>query len=306
MRKVLIIVLIVSLLLNVKLALAKEAWIISLVKSEPKGKIINSQNMAVFEDENVRISCIVEDVFKDKKICPKVTIINLSNEVLIIDWDKASFIDMGKKIHRIVYDGISPKEVIKEIPPVTLAPSSQFKAVLIPVDLVEHNLTNWMTSSLSDNRSQLSEILHYNFTIVLPIKKRDQTIYYTLDYQIIALQEFSSLERKRIRVGTDSIFLGYYLSTGENGEPDLLAGLSLSMFAFPGVSFRKYFKIAGEAFLYGELGVALILPYVGVGAVYANQSGFEAGLGINLYPGADDYGNFLVLPFPNFILSVRF
>lgn len=311
------ILMVVLLLSNVNLALAKEVWNLSLFKANPSGNIVNSDNIAVFEDETVRIRCVVKDVDLTlgdifiKKMFPIVTITNLSSEVLVIDWNSASFIGPDNKAHRVVYEGIKFIKATDELPPVTLAPSSQFETVVVPADSIYYSSisNSWIVSSpFTNTRNQ-------SFTIVLPIKKKDQTIYYTLDYLIIVLQELEppksieppkSLKDKRIRVGIDTIPLGYYISTGENGEPNLLAGLSLNMFIIPGVSFRKYFKIAEEAFFYGELGVALILPYVGVGAVYTNQNGFEAGLGINLYPGADDYGNFLVLPFPNFILSVRF
>jgi len=275
------------------------------IKAKPEGNISTNSGIAVFNDGVVEIICSISswDILGLERL-PKITITNLSEETLIIDWNTASFVDPSGNTHRAVYEGIKYIKATEELPPVTLAPRSRFETLVFAGDLIRWNsiLNTW------DVNSPLKGYKNPSFTLVIPIKKGGETIYYTLDYQVIITEEATppaKPKEKTIRVGIDNIPIGVYTSLGEDGEPDTLLGLALNIL-IPGIGFRKYFKINKEYFAYGELGTLLIIPYVGLGVVYANKNGLEFGLGLNIYPGADENGNFLLVPFPNFIIAIRF
>lgn len=123
-------------------------------------------------------------------------------------------------------------------------------------------------------------------------------------------------------VGLDTIPLGVYTSITKEKEPNFLVGIALNLLVFPGIGCRKYFKIADKFFTYGELGTIslvvinlaeyipliyqLVIPYLGLGSIYTSKEGLEVGIGINIYPGADESGNFAIQILPNFILAYRF
>jgi len=292
--------------LDVNPALTEEIWSVSLVKSKPEGDISNSGEMSIFRDKTVEIGFSMQ--FFDRGFLPEVTITNLSEDTLVIDWNTASFVDPAGKVHRIVYEGVKYIKATEEIPPVTLAPNSRFKTIIAPADLISYNtlINDWRIDSPFKGYKNPS------FTLVLPIKKVGETTYYVLDYQITVTGKVvpppkpKTLKEKTLHLGIDTIPLGLYTSLSEEGEPDTLIGLSLNLLIFPGIGYRKYFKIDKEFFAYGELGTVLILPYLGLGVIYADKNGIEMGLGLNLYPDADENGNFYLMSFPNFIIGARF
>ena len=261
-------------------------------------------------DGVVEILCYMDSYdIGGRELLPQITITNLTEDALVIDWNNASFVDPSKETHRVVYEGIKMMKATEEVPPVTLAPKSRFKTMVFAADLIQYN-------SLSGNWKVNSPLKGYenpSFSVVIPIKKGGDVIYYMLDYQVIVTEEVpppppkpKTLKEKTIHVGIDTIPLGVYTSVGKEGEPDTLVGLSLNLLIFPGIGFRKYFKIDKEFFAYGELGTLIFIPYLGLGTIYTNKDGLEVGFGINLYPGSDENGNFLVMPFPNVILGIRF
>ncbi|MGC8890947.1 MAG: hypothetical protein ACP5PC_09740 [bacterium] len=300
-----------------KTPLVKETLSVSLVKTKPEGKISNSDNIAIFSDGVVEIICTMKFYYGFKnRLLPQITITNLSEDILIIDWNTASFIDPSGKAHRAVYEGVKYIKATEEVPPVTLAPNSRFKTMVVAADLVRYDsiFNTWIVDS------PLEGYKNPSFSLVIPIKKGGEIVYYTLDYQVIVTEEVpppkpktevpppkpKTLKEKTIHVGIDTIPLGVYTSVGEGGEPDTLVGLSLNLWVLPGIGFRKYFKIDKEFFAYGELGTLIFIPYLGLGTIYTNKDGLEVGFGINLYPGLDENGNFLVEPLPNVILAIRF
>jgi len=87
-----------------------------------------------------------------------------------------------------------------------------------------------------------------------------------------------SLVDKRFRLGLDSILIGYYTDVGPNGEPEGLFGLT-----FLGLGYRRYFRMAGPFYLYGEGGVeVLILPYLEGGLIFVSPLGMEYKMGLQL------------------------
>jgi hypothetical protein len=94
-----------------------------------------------------------------------------------------------------------------------------------------------------------------------------------------------SLVDKRIRVGLDSIILGYYTDLGPRGEPEALIGLT-----FLGVGYRRYFHLSGPIYFYGEGGVEVfILPYAEGGLIFVGPLGIELKMGIQLRLGVEEY-----------------
>jgi len=94
-----------------------------------------------------------------------------------------------------------------------------------------------------------------------------------------------SLVDKRIRIGLDSIIIGYYTDVGPKGEPEALIGLT-----FLGLGYRRYFHMAGPFYFYGEGGVeAFILPYIEGGAIFVGPLGMEFKMGLQLRLGIEEY-----------------
>lgn len=94
-----------------------------------------------------------------------------------------------------------------------------------------------------------------------------------------------SLVDKRIRLGLDSILIGYYTDVGPNGEPEALIGLT-----FLGVGYRRYFHMAGPFYLYGEGGVEVfMLPYIEGGTIFVGPLGMEFKMGLQLRLSIEEY-----------------
>ncbi|MGC8971509.1 MAG: hypothetical protein ACP5K2_04815 [bacterium] len=90
---------------------------------------------------------------------------------------------------------------------------------------------------------------------------------------------------KRIRLGLDSIIIGYYTDVGSKGEPEALIGLT-----FLGVGYRRYFHMTGPFYFYGEGGVEVfILPYIEGGIIFAGSLGTEWKMGLQLRLGVEEY-----------------
>lgn len=94
-----------------------------------------------------------------------------------------------------------------------------------------------------------------------------------------------SLKDKRFRLGLDSIIIGYYVDVGPRGEPEALFGLT-----FLGIGYRRYFKMAGPFYFYGEGGVeAFILPYIEGGIIFVGPLGMEFKIGLQLSLDMEEY-----------------
>jgi len=104
-----------------------------------------------------------------------------------------------------------------------------------------------------------------------------------LAFSMVTPAYADSLRDKKIRLGLDSILLGYYTDVGPAGEPETLIGLTLL-----GVGYRKYLELRKPLYGYFEFGTqALILPYLEGGIIFAFPFGLELKTGLNLALGME-------------------
>jgi len=156
-----------------------------LINATPEGKVFNLSNEVVcYTDGVVEIRCFITDEgFLYEKLFPVVEIGNLTEDILVIDWNTASFAGPSGRSHRVAYEGMRYIKAMEEVPPVTLAPFKRFKTTVFAADLVRWEYYPKIGGMWISN-SPLEGYEEPKFTLVIPVKKSGETTYYVLEYQI--------------------------------------------------------------------------------------------------------------------------
>jgi hypothetical protein len=116
-----------------------------------------------------------------------LVLINTTGKPIEIDWSKASFVDLKRTSHEVVYSGIKYSEKNKPLQPTTVAPRAKVRKRIVPKDNIRYDQTleKWTVDPiLPEDVSEAKNTVGRTLSLYLPVRLGDEAIRNNFTFQI--------------------------------------------------------------------------------------------------------------------------
>lgn len=133
---------------------------------------------STFEDDSIKINFPRETHLT-------FTLTNKTGQAIEIDWQKASFVDISGKSHRVIYDDIRLLEKIDALPPTVIPVAGKRYATVVPAEFVSNDAQaadSWKVRGLF--AGGMEAYVGKPFSLRLPVKFGGETREYVFTFVV--------------------------------------------------------------------------------------------------------------------------
>lgn len=115
---------------------------------------------------------------------------NKTDEPIEIDWNKAAYVDVSGRSHKVMHSGVKYIEREKPMAPTTVPPSAKLDEILFPSDYVEYSevFGHWRELPLFPDGDEAKTYEGKTFSVFLPLKFKGSEKNYSFRFKVSAVQ----------------------------------------------------------------------------------------------------------------------
>ncbi len=119
----------------------------------------------------------------------QISLKNNTADVIRVLWERAGYIDVDSKFHRLMYPGVRYQDRFQSLPPQPVMPFMTLHQPLIPVDLVTYNPQKKTTEpmplfSLNNANSLAGKV----FEVLIPVAMNAEVVAYRFTIKVIGME----------------------------------------------------------------------------------------------------------------------